>query len=329
MSVERYYTKSNNRRYRVRVDWKGMRYPSKSFADLKTAKAYERKALTELQNKGVLVDTDIARTTKLKDMVIKYRDTISIRKKGYSSEKGKLNNIANSDLGSKSLSHITSKDIAEYRDHMLSGGYAPATVKQYLALLSNIYTKIINEWQIPTVQHVVKGVKRPVVNNSRERRLLGDEEERLLANAGNQYDLRNAIIIALETGMRQGEIASLKWQDVDLKKRHAYVRKSKSGLARTVRLSRIAIDTLQSMKSNDKVFIANAGDISRAFTRLVRLLEIEDLRFHDLRHEATSRFFERGLNIKQVQCMTGHETLEMLFRYVHLSPDNDFVDMLD
>jgi len=306
-----------------------MRYPSKSFADLKTAKAYERKALTELQNKGVLVDTDIARTTKLKDMVIKYRDTISIRKKGYSSEKGKLNNIANSDLGSKSLSHITSKDIAEYRDHMLSGGYAPATVKQYLALLSNIYTKIINEWQIPTVQHVVKGVKRPVVNNSRERRLLGDEEERLLANAGNQYDLRNAIIIALETGMRQGEIASLKWQDVDLKKRHAYVRKSKSGLARTVRLSRIAIDTLQSMKSNDKVFIANAGDISRAFTRLVRLLEIEDLRFHDLRHEATSRFFERGLNIKQVQCMTGHETLEMLFRYVHLSPDNDFVDMLD
>ncbi|MDQ6968677.1 MAG: site-specific integrase, partial [Mariprofundaceae bacterium] len=276
MAITKYKTEDNKTRYQVRVYYKGKRYGGKSFESKQTARTWERQKLVELESKGVFTDTDEAHNTILKDMIIKYRDTVSIRKKGFSSEKGKLNNIANSDFANKPLSHIQSKHIAAYRDELLNDGYAPATVKQYLALLSNIYTKIINEWQIATVQHVVKGVKRPVVNNARERRLLGDEQERLLASADDQYDLRNAIIIALETGMRQGEIASLKWQDIDLKKRHIYVRKSKSGFTRTVRLSKVAVGVFNSMKlkNGKKVFVTKAGDISRAFTRLVRKLEI-------------------------------------------------------
>jgi len=326
MAITKYKTADNKTRYQVRVYYKGKRYGGNK----QVAQTWERQKLVELESKGVFTNTDEAHNITLKDCVIRYRDNVSIRKKGYSSEKGKLNNIANSDLAQSPLANVQSKHIAEYRDQLLNDGYENATVKQYLALLSNIYTKIINEWEIKSVTHIVKGVARPKVENKRNRRLIGDEEQRLLEYTKGHY-LYNAIVIALETGMRQGEIAALKWQDIDLAKRCMYVRKSKAELPRTVRLSLKAIDVLQAMKASDSnsVFSVSASEISKAFTSAVRELDIHNLRFHDLRHEAASRFFEKGLNIKQAQQMTGHETIEMLFRYVHLSPDNDFSDLLD
>jgi len=330
MAITKYKTADNKTRYQVRVYYKGKRYGGKSFESKQVAQTWERQKLVELESKGVFTNTDEAHNTTLKDCVLRYKKNVAVHKKGYSSEKGKLNNIANSELACKSLANIQRNDIGAYRDQLLSSGYAAATVKQYLALLSRIYTYIVYEWEIKGVAHVVKRVARPKVDNARERRLIGDEEQRLLEHSAGHF-LHNAIVIALETGMRQGEIAALEWQNIDLEKRHLYVRKSKSGKKRTVRLSLRVLAILKAMKLNDneRVFTKSANEISKEFTAAVRELDIKNLHFHDLRHEATSRFFEKGLNIKQVQQMTGHETLEMLFRYVHLSPDNDFVHLLD
>ena len=144
MAITKYKTADGKNRYQVRVYYKGKRYGGKAFESKQVAQTWERQKLVELESKGVFTNTDEAHSVTLKDCVIRYRDNVAIRKKGYSSEKGKLNNIANSNLAQKPLANIQAKHIAEYRDQLLNDGYENATVKQYLALLSNIYTRIIN-----------------------------------------------------------------------------------------------------------------------------------------------------------------------------------------
>ena len=72
------------------------------------------------------------------------------------------------------------------------------------------------------------------------------------------------------------------------------------------------------------IFPYNSRSIGAAFRRARKACEIEDLRFHDLRHEATSRLFEAGLTIERVALVTGHKDWKMLKRYTHLAPDMVF-----
>ena len=154
--------------------------------------------------------------------------------------------------------------------------------------------------------------------------------------------------LAVETAMRQGELLSLTWANVDLERRVAFLPETKNGTSRYVPLSSRAVALLAgSPRSiNGQVFpvTTNAvrngfvAAVSRARRMYVRACLAQgfaadpsmftDLRFHDLRHEATSRLFERGLNPMQVAAITGHKTLQMLKRYTHLRAE-DLARMLD
>lgn len=139
-------------------------------------------------------------------------------------------------------------------------------------------------------------------------------------SAKNPY-LYPVVRLAIETAMRQGELAGLCWEHVDLRRRIAHLPDTKNNEARTVPLSSAAVDILRSLPHSvgDEVFSGVTVEaIKRSFARAVRRAGIEDLRFRDLRHEATSRFFERGLNIMEVSAITGHKDLTMLKRYTHL-----------
>jgi len=198
---------------------------------------------------------------------------------------------------------------------------------------------------------------KPRVNNQRVRRLLPGEEGRLLAACAPQFHnanvwLKPLVVLALETAMRKGELLALRWEGIDFGKRMLKCgNKDPKGktLFRHVPLSSRANEILDELPRsvNGRVFQTSENAIKLAFPRACRRAcehvheyapgkkkpcdcpGIEGLRFHDLRHEATSRFVESGLFTDlQVASITGHKTLQMLKRYTHLR-NADLADLLD
>jgi integrase len=134
------------------------------------------------------------------------------------------------------------------------------------------------------------------------------------------------VLFAIETGMRRGEILSLCWENVHLGKRYAHLPGTKNGDSRDVHLSALALDLLRDLprniSSDQVVFPLHFEALKSAWGRACCRVGISDLRFHDLRHEATSRFFEKGLNVMEVAAITGHKDLRMLQRYTHLRAED-------
>jgi integrase len=137
------------------------------------------------------------------------------------------------------------------------------------------------------------------------------------------------VSFAIETGMRRGEIASMHWEHINWSSQTLSIPITKTEIPRTIPLSHKAIATLRSLprRIDGLVWGVRPDSITQAFERACKREGIEDLRFHDLRHEATSRFFEKGLNVMEVSSITGHQDLRMLKRYTHIRPES-LVDRL-
>ncbi len=132
------------------------------------------------------------------------------------------------------------------------------------------------------------------------------------------------IVFAIETGMRRGEILGLEWKHVDLDKRIAFLPLTKNGSSREVPLSTKSAQVLakrQQRKDTTRPFPVTPNGFRLAWDRLRGRAGLSDLRFHDLRHEAISRFFELGLNIPEVAVISGHKDQRMLFPYTHLTAE--------
>ena len=119
--------------------------------------------------------------------------------------------------------------------------------------------------------------------------------------------------------MRRGELLALEWDDIDLERRELLVRKSKNGKSRIIPLTPRAHANLANMRSgdNESVFPLSANAVRLTFERVSRRAGLMDVRFHDLRHEAISRLFDRGLTTPEVALLSGHKTVSQLFRYAH------------
>jgi integrase len=208
------------------------------------------------------------------------------------------------------LSRVRGADLAEYRDRRLAAGLSDSSVRLELAILSNLYTVAMKEWRMESLRNPVLAVRKPAPGKARDRRLAPIEEKKLLGECAPP--LKGIILFALETGMRRGEIQKLLWKDVDLIKCTAQLLDTKNGEDRTIPLSSRAIAVLKTLPRNINGKVFSGVDVSHSFTAACKRAGIVDLRFHDLRHEATSRFFEKGLNPMQVSAITGHKTLQML-----------------
>jgi len=135
--------------------------------------------------------------------------------------------------------------------------------------------------------------------------------------------MKPLIILAIETAMRRGEMLDLQWQHVDLVRCVAHLPLTKNGDSRDIPLSRCAVATLKGLlaekdRDADRVFPVTGNSIRLAFEHLRVRAQMNDFRFHDLRHEGVSRLFEKGLNIAEVSAISGHKELRMLQRYTHL-----------
>jgi integrase len=139
--------------------------------------------------------------------------------------------------------------------------------------------------------------------------------------------MKPLIILAIETAMRRGEMLDLQWQHVDLFACVAHLPLTKNGDTRDIPLSRRAVATLQELKADKDrnaqlVFPVTGNSIRLAFEHLRVRAGLDDFHFHDLRHEAVSRLFEKGLNIAEVSAISGHKELKMLQRYTHLRAED-------
>ena len=165
----------------------------------------------------------------------------------------------------------------------------------------------------------------------RERRLKEGEEGLILKHfetrgRSAKIPMRDIVRFALATSRREEEITRLRWDDLDRKKGIALLRDvkhptSKEGNHKEFRLLAEAWDIIDSqprIEGEPRVFPYDSKSVGAAFTRAMPILGIEDLHFHDLRHEATSRFFEAGYDIPQVVHFTLHESWQTLKRYTHL-----------
>ena len=172
----------------------------------------------------------------------------------------------------------------------------------------------------------VDQIKKPPSPKARHRRLNGGEYERLEAtsNLTQNPHIWPIIVFAIETGMRRGEILGLSWDNIDLNRRTAFLPLTKNGRCREVPLSSKAVFILQQqrLKTDTHPFPVNANAFRLAWVRLRSRASLNDLRFHDFRHEAISRFFEMRLSVPEVALISGHKDVKMLFRYTHLKVDS-------
>jgi len=123
--------------------------------------------------------------------------------------------------------------------------------------------------------------------------------------------------------MRRSELLGLTWDDIDIKSKTAYLPDTKNGSSRTVPLSSKALAVIRNLdKTQLRLFPVSDNAIRLSWDKLKKRAKLKDLRFHDLRHEAISRFFEKGLSIAEVALISGHKDPRMLMRYTHLKAED-------
>jgi integrase len=312
-------------RWQAQVRRKGMAPRAKSFDQKSDAEKWARSLETELDRCGALPDTKVAEATTLAQILTRYRDEVSPRKRSAVSEVARINAILRRDICHRTLALLTTSDVAQYREARLRT-VAAATVTRELNTISHAVDTATRDWGIYLPRNPCKLVRRPSAPRGRDRRLLPGEEARLLAavDHGRNIYLRPLIVLAIETGMRRGELLGLEWKDVDLEIGVAHLQLTKNGEARSVPLSIRARRVLQSLRdertdtSEARPLPTTASAVAQAWGHLRVRAGMPDLHFHDLRHEAVSRLFERGLNIMEVASISGHKELSMLKRYTHL-----------
>lgn len=252
----------------------------------------------------------------IREMLERYLTEESI-KKAYSAADQSRSKPLISALGSFHVHNLTPVNLGEYK-RMRLALKSPQTVTHELNLLHRAYVIATSEWGIILPNGVPK-TARPPLPRGRGTRIRPNQID-LIVQATESEQLKHIVPLAVETAMRRSEILSIRWENVDLDRRSIYLEKTKNGLSRTVPLSPRALQVLQSMQrtATGPVFILAASSVTQAFQRAVERAGMKSIRFHDLRHEATSRLFERGLNVIEVARITGHVTLSMLDRYTHL-----------
>lgn len=303
----------------------------KSFTTKKEAQLWAGETETEMR-RGVFTPRNEAEQTSLAEALSRYRATITPHKKGAKQEAARIAVWIAGNLAKRRLSSLKGKDFAMYRDSRLAQGIAANTIRLEMAIVSHLFNIAKKEWGMDYLVNPLLNVAKPKAANPRERRVAKSEEAALSTSL---EDCRNKWItpiteFAVETAMRKSEMLSLQWENVDLHRRVAQLKTSKNGDARTVPLSKRAVEILTALPRAAKgpVFPITANALDSAWRRAKRRANIENLHFHDLRHEGTSRYaLSVGRNLLKLQRITGHKTLQMLTRYTHLNVEDILRDM--
>ncbi|MGH8602649.1 MAG: site-specific integrase [Gammaproteobacteria bacterium] len=326
----------------------------KTFRAKRDASDWARRVEDEMV-RGVYIDRAPSERLTLRAAMNRYLSEISPTKRKGAAEREKTSAKPILEaLGDYSLAAVTQQLIADYRDQRLgirslrTGGLLSTnTVRLELALLSHLFTVAIQEWGIGLGHNPVAMVRKPKPPNGRDRRISPKEQDPLLTECAQHSNpmLYWIVVLAIETGMRRGEIVGLRRGQVDPQRRIIRLPDTKNGSARSVPLTKRAVQVLVEALDHpirpidtDLVFWGDTRDratgerkpydFTEAWESARTRARVPDLKFHDLRHEAVSRLVEAGLSDQEVAAISGHKSMQMLKRYTHLRAE-DLVTKLD
>ncbi len=333
-TIQKRVQKDGKITYHVRIRRKGLPLQCGTFANISKAKEFVQRTEASMKE-GRYLKTVEARKHTLAELIDRYiRDVLPRKPK---SNRQQLMQLKwwKENLGYSLLSDLTPSLIAEYRDRLAreetSKGdvRSPSTVVRYLAVISHALTVAVKEWEWLDDSPMRKVVK-PQEPRGRVRFLDDEERKRLLdacRQSSNPY-LYVIVVLALSSGMRQGEILGLAWKDVDLINKRIVLQETKNGERRAVPLVGLALELLQELskdnESRDNLLFPGknqkkAVDIRFSWEKALQDAMISDFRFHDLRHTFASYLAMRKATLTELKTLLGHKTASMTARYSHLS----------
>lgn len=331
--------------FRVRLTIKGLRI-DETFDSLQDARAYRDRMKSDatIDPTHRLVLEAKQRKQEAAQMTLgalldRYEREITPAKKGAAVERTKIGKLKRYPISRLPISLVGRDAVSRFMATARNEGWSENNLRKYLMLLSSVFQTAIRRWGM-SLENPVRTVQVPANGKARDRRLEIGEYERIfvqLKRARNPY-VASLFEFAVETGARRGEILNLRRKDVNILSHTAVLRDTKNGEDRVIPLSGRAVGIIKELPdpSSENVFAVNEKQLRDAWEAAKRRARkeyekecaekeialnpgyITGLRFHDLRREATSRFFERGLDLMEVASVTGHKTLQMLKRYTHL-----------
>ena len=336
-SIRKRSNKNGSMSYRVDVRLKGYPPQRATFSRLTDAKKWATQTEAAIRE-GRYFKTREAQKHTLAELITRYKKTFLPSLKDGHKRNSQLE-WWKSEIGSYTLADVTPALLGECRDK-LAIDRASATVVRYMAALSHAFTLAVNEWGW-LEDSPMRKVKRPKEPRGRVRFLSEDEtingqtvegeRTRLLAackESSNPY-LYPVVVLALSSGMRQGEIMGLKWTDIDLTQGRITLTETKNGEIRVVPLTGHALGLLRkhakvrpidtNLLFPGKVKRNRPQDLRPPWLAALKSAEINNFRFHDLRHSAASYLAMNGASMAEIAEVLGHKTLQMVKRYAHLS----------
>ncbi|MEJ1407108.1 MAG: site-specific integrase [Candidatus Sedimenticola sp. (ex Thyasira tokunagai)] len=313
---------------------KGQKPIYKTFKKKAVGERWAREQEAAIEAK-TYIDTAKAEKLSIYAMLKRYREEVTDNKENSNTKSSETSRIATLQdrLEGYTLAALSPDIIVDFGVGRIGDDEVSAdSVRRELTLLQSAVNRARHIWKIkipinpvPEAREALTMAQYLTPGKKRDRRLTEKEAKALLSYPHKQDTLINEVVeFAIETAMRRGEIAALKRTDINKAGCIAIVRASKTDKktgwqGRDVPLSARALEIYKSLPTriDRSVFGLTARSISQAFKRMVDDLGIEDLRFHDLRHEATSRLFEKGLSIEEVATVTGHADWKSLKRYTH------------
>jgi len=334
-SIEKREAQDGKISYRACVRLRGYPKQSATFRRLSDAKKWAQKTEAEIRD-GRYFPANAARKHTLAEMVERYKlDVMPSKKPGsVRSQDAQLDWWADN-LGDYTLDKITPALISEYRDKLAKGKLksgkqrSPGTVSRYMASLSHVFTVAMKEWQWID-DNPFRRVTKPKEPRGVVRFLSDDERTALLkaCRESSSKDLYCAVVIALSTGCRKGEQMNLRWTHVDLKRGLLTFEDTKNDERRSVPLVSHALELMKDRArlrriDTDYVFPGKRPgkpiDLTRPWRDAMKAAEIENFRWHDLRHSCASYLAMNGATLAEIAEVLGHKTLQMVKRYAHLS----------
>ena len=311
-------------KWNVQIRLLGIRPISRTFNRKDDAQRWALETEGNIQRGEFKGGLDDRRRTTLKQLLERYRDNVTPLKRGRHNETYMIEALLRQDFVNESLASLTAKTFSAYRDERLKS-VKGTTVNHELTLLSHVYVIANTEWGL-AVDNPLVDVRRAKNSEPRQRRLEKGEWAALMSKLAKTRNklVRPIIRFAIETGMRRGEILAAQWAAIDWERRTLHIPVTKTGKPRTIPLSPAAMTILEEQRHMNltRPFPLTMESFKLAWKRLIKRSGINDLHFHDLRHEAITRFFEMGLSIPEVALISGHKDFRMLARYTHLKAED-------
>ncbi len=250
------------------------------------------------------------------------------------------------EIGRLKMADLDRERIIRFGRDRAKNGAGPVTLGQYIGAIKLVISHAaavhgveVTVEPVDLARIALKRLSLIGKGNERDRRPTEEELTKLFkhfdANPHQLIPMSRIIKFAIATAMRQEEICRVTWSDLNVSMKMLTIRdrkdpREKKGNDQRIPLLAVSgydafelIDEQRSIRGNedDRIFPYVSKSTSAAFTRACTDLRIDDLHFHDLRHEGTSRLFEAGFAIQQVALVTGHKDWKMLRRYTHLKPE--------